>query len=540
MRYISLVILFFHLSAQAQEWEIIDPEQIYYYGRSDSSGTVNSMRVEYSYSDSQYTYYSFHDNYIQQKDTCVQYYEETNEFWFPSDSICEYYYHDKGSLLGKTVAVDDSGNYWFNNFNNRIRPFAQQGEEWIFDEENDWNAVVGNTEATFSFGIPDSLKKIHIYANDTTLVDSIILSRNNGLFHLPFKDSTYFYCTGIQSNMNSDRMPRFEELFDMQLGDVLVFKHRHSEMVDIEPAGMITTARLEVISIDSVDGHEVYNCSMATRKQIFDQIIGISNGNTLATAEIQYDPYELYASSYSYPGEIAPMKLQTDVMNIDWWSPYLAPNGLDSIHAHNLNSSMRILNYGDVSSGLISSNFLSGGSNTTHTKLMIKGLNENYYTYPPFVSFASEQFEDVEARMDEGFDIEYFYYGMTFQEGLGLTYMGLFIFEAGESLKLIGAKRGEEIYGIVPSAAQILSTEEIELDLNIQAYPNPSSGIVKIDIEQTQPVGLKVYGMDGRLIRERELYFGINEIDISELQDQIYLFEYRTGKTISTERIIKL
>ena len=60
-----------------------------------------------------------------------------------------------------------------------------------------------------------------------------------------------------------------------------------------------------------------------------------------------YDPNLLYGEVYSYPGEIAPMKMQSNIMNIGYWDTGIAPTGMESFGFDSLFSSM---NYIDLDS----------------------------------------------------------------------------------------------------------------------------------------------------------------------------------------------
>ena len=526
----------------SQDWELIDPDQIYYYGRSDSSGCTNTMRVDSVVNDNELTHYYFHDNYIRYKDTCIYYQDEVSGIWFPSDSVCHYYPVNQGSLLGKKVSIDNDANYYFNDNNNLIRPFADLGEEWVYDVEFELTAKVMEISSTFSLGIPDSLKVIHIFENDSILIDSVILSRNNGLHHFPLNDSVYFEETGIQSNMNGDRIPRFEDLYQMTQGDVLVFRHFHSEVVNIGTAGVETTARLEVISVDTLNGHPIFNCSMATRKRYFDYESNIFFSNTISTAEIVFDPYTLYKDAYSFPGEISKMVFATDFMNIGYFSMNPVPQGFQEFgfQLMTFNASMQFGNYNGFNSSFIQSNYINSGNINGLKKVMWKGGNEFANSYPPFVSTASSNMLEHEARIDEGTVATFFYFNNAFQEDFGITYMGQFQFEAGEYIKLIGAKKNNINYGFVPSASVLLSQDEWEEEIIVKTYPNPCGDHIYISNEVLDQLDLRIISSDGRLLGIHQIPFGQIKVDLSTYEDGVLLFQYTSQNNRRTERIIRI
>lgn len=82
----------------------------------------------------------------------------------------------------------------------------------------------------------------------------------------------------------------------------------------------------------------------------------------------------------------------------------------------------------------------------------------------------------------------------------------------------------------------ILSNSNFEANkLNI--YPNPSSGIFTINSEEVLDV--KVYDLIGKLIYSNKVNSGINQIDISNYSNGMYLLQYSTtsGKTDSMKLI---
>src|SRR5690606_5973127 len=82
----------------------------------------------------------------------------------------------------------------------------------------------------------------------------------------------------------------------------------------------------------------------------------------------------------------------------------------------------------------------------------------------------------------------------------------------------------------------VLSNSNFETNkLNI--YPNPSNGIFTINSEEV--LDIKVYDLIGKLIYSNKVNSGINQIDISNYSNGIYLLQYSTtsGKTNSMKLI---
>lgn len=73
---------------------------------------------------------------------------------------------------------------------------------------------------------------------------------------------------------------------------------------------------------------------------------------------------------------------------------------------------------------------------------------------------------------------------------------------------------------------------------DISVYPNPTSGLVNIVVNNT--VYLQVYDAQGRLMKEAQLTGSFNELDLSDVNRGVYILHFRSeGNIINTIRIIK-
>jgi uncharacterized protein (TIGR02145 family) len=86
-----------------------------------------------------------------------------------------------------------------------------------------------------------------------------------------------------------------------------------------------------------------------------------------------------------------------------------------------------------------------------------------------------------------------------------------------------------------------LTTQKDESDYQneIKIYPNPAINRVYIDCTSRQKIKMQIYNMIGECVRQRELHYGTNDIDISSLSKGIYVI-HLTGedKTIQ-QKLIK-
>lgn len=86
-------------------------------------------------------------------------------------------------------------------------------------------------------------------------------------------------------------------------------------------------------------------------------------------------------------------------------------------------------------------------------------------------------------------------------------------------------------------ALETLNTNEFSITDNVKVYPNPSTGIFTIAIENEATV--KVYDMLGKEIYTNTVKTGTTNIDISNYQSGIYLLNVITENGSVTKKIIK-
>lgn len=72
-----------------------------------------------------------------------------------------------------------------------------------------------------------------------------------------------------------------------------------------------------------------------------------------------------------------------------------------------------------------------------------------------------------------------------------------------------------------------------ENSLAIDVYPNPTDGIICIDIEDLERI--EVYAINGQFIKE----FSSSEINITELNEGTYLLKVFTSSGWVTKQIVK-
>ena len=86
------------------------------------------------------------------------------------------------------------------------------------------------------------------------------------------------------------------------------------------------------------------------------------------------------------------------------------------------------------------------------------------------------------------------------------------------------------------------SLTETLLEKSISIYPNPTEGLLKINIsgwETTDKCNFKVYSLKGSLIQEITVVSSITEINLGNEPDGIYLLNIELNESKSSWKIIK-
>ncbi len=93
----------------------------------------------------------------------------------------------------------------------------------------------------------------------------------------------------------------------------------------------------------------------------------------------------------------------------------------------------------------------------------------------------------------------------------------------------------EEIY--IGTFNTINST--IKNEYRIHCYPNPSEGLINIQIENPDNAKMKIINTSGQLMLNKELNTELEQIDISEYPKGVYFIRVKSEKSIFIEKIIK-
>ncbi|MCT4560938.1 MAG: GEVED domain-containing protein [Crocinitomicaceae bacterium] len=87
--------------------------------------------------------------------------------------------------------------------------------------------------------------------------------------------------------------------------------------------------------------------------------------------------------------------------------------------------------------------------------------------------------------------------------------------------------------------ADNVGIEEIELNASLKLYPNPTKGIFTLSTDQIEAQVAVISDLNGKVVRQIVLSDNETKIDISELEDGVYLLTVNTSHRSLVARIVK-
>ncbi len=122
-----------------------------------------------------------------------------------------------------------------------------------------------------------------------------------------------------------------------------------------------------------------------------------------------------------------------------------------------------------------------------------------------------------------------------------------------ENMNVTVYYQGQLIYGIEPNSSsnivantisnKLLNADDLNSKLggNWAIYPNPANNFINLSIHETpaQNAAVKVYNLEGKLLRTHQLIYPVTTINIETLPKGIYLLNCINGKSIENKKFIK-
>ena len=214
-------LLFFCLLAPlglfAQNWMPIVPGETYHYRLPDSTHITHTIRVD--------SVKNVGGDSVFYLNRVLRWHEFPDDWFFPTDTFLVPF-RNQGQFLGKMMTKTANGELIFHTENFLfdttfiIRPLANIGESWLAIPGENISATVISVIQGEVLGEPDSLKTIQ-FDNGAEWV----ISQNHGLVRCPdfYTNNLSVNLSGLETKGLGDRLYKFEEFFDFNVGDVLEY-----------------------------------------------------------------------------------------------------------------------------------------------------------------------------------------------------------------------------------------------------------------------------------------------------------------------------
>jgi hypothetical protein len=480
-KHIILLVLFFPVFAFSQNWNLFNINQKSYYAKIENNITIAETFKP--------------DSLIEESGRVVLYFNRkiglSEECY---NNIIGYIYEwsaeKNPDLIDSLVYIGDSILYITDYQLTQKDTFLfltniEPGESWFTTENNILITCTGKTVQDV-FGIEDSVKIFNIH---TDLYDDVefILSKSFGLIKfIPFWKFTYpstIYNFELFYNLigyitENEKIgyvqPEFKDYFHLHQGDKLFWKY-YSFYWDSQYTWVESTEYY----IDSL----IY--SFLSEDSVF---------------------YSINRKVYSENGVlINNHEFSRIYTNKDYGNFFNAPTSF-LCYSHKDS-------YSDYSE-VYNTNTLKVNFNDTDTSSSFS------YIFNGFL------LDTTNCSNSEVFD---WCYSERFSTNVGLFNQSTFFYDGNSDLSIRGSIIDGIIYGNTTIPTEIDKIENF--DFNI--YPNPTTGIIKIDAE-FEIKNIKIFDILGKLIIET----AEKEIDLSSYSKGIYLVKIETQDKIKTYKIL--
>ena len=211
------VFLLFSCCLFAQNWWPVKTGETYHYRLPDSTHITHSIRVD--------SVRTQNGDSVFYMNRVLKTYVIPGEPLLGEDSVWITLYK-QGQFLCQTMTKKPDGSLVFDAQNYFIDtsivvyPNASQGDSWLAVADGNITAIVTSVIEGFVLSIPDSLKTIQ-FSNGAKWV----ISKRHGLVSAPdfSTNSPIVTLSGLENQGLGDRLYRFEDFFDFQLGDIFEY-----------------------------------------------------------------------------------------------------------------------------------------------------------------------------------------------------------------------------------------------------------------------------------------------------------------------------
>lgn len=474
-RIIALSLLNLPLILFAQNWQPVNPGRISFYSNDDSGLMDHTVMVD-SVSTLQGHEVFYMNTTIGSCDTC-----ETPVPCFGNAG--EMYVSGLPGIFAKDVHHLDNGIYWFRDTAQFvIHALAQTGQSWVYDTAANITAEVTETAYQELFQqVMDSLKVISLSNGQ-----ELMLSKNFGLIVFPAAPGdveSYTLC-GFSDSSGKFGLtpPDFQEIFDVQVGDVFQYTGYEGNGSYPPPNSDFYTLKKEITAVSQTDSSVTISSDYIKRYTMSGTV---HTGNDEMTYYDQPDflPLQLPGTHYNICQDT---QTYFELCSNDEQF-YMEINHLFCPH---LNQVKAIGNY-------------QKGEYWDFPVVLLKCENQS----PQLVDFGSG---DV------------FSYGWAYAPGLGMVAKSEYVFEYFNDYDIEGYIKEADTVGVITPDEVLLDVNTPAREAAFELFPNPADG--EFMVRADRPIGeLSISTLDGKLVYAARVQANEIQIPTDQLKPGLYL-----------------
>jgi hypothetical protein len=378
---------------------------------------------------------------------------------------CNYFYSiKKPDFLGFYMLNDNDSIFTFVGRETFVlKPLLQPGESWLYNNID--SAKINSVEERLFDGINDSVKVVTINNSDT-----LILSKSFGIIEFPEKlRSNQHRQIGIEDVYGEQEID-FWDIYNFNVGDIFQYHYSHSHS-----DGPYDIEYYQITILDKEIGIDYYQYEV--NKKSHDVLVGTYSdfNTTLTFNETNNLLYNHTGSWFPEQNNIAPNPsiLSKFHQRINQSEIQVKFDAKARVHSNIISNSWDCLSL--VNDSLVYSN-------------------------------------------SSGCEVDIIYV-----PGLGNTKFYEHSFETSKSLTLTAHNIGNGNVGDFKPTSYYTSTKELmEINEIISFSPNPSNGVLQIELKQNAEVYLQLYNVLGQLILDKSIKHN-STLSIKNISPGVYL-----------------
>lgn len=374
------------------------------------------------------------------------------------------------------------------------------GQTRLFDSSQHIISTLLKRRDTVIFSQPDSVQLFKLSSGDT-----VILSKSHGFLYFPnsYGNQNGYTLKGIENaSVQGDKFPAFPDFFNFNTGNIFQYATAYDQYFFFPPVLKQGIKKITILSKQVLQDTFVYSA----RVQTLDSAWVAGNPATYFykdTIEIIRYIDSLAHFTNAYPAQ----KL---IVNSYYPYHYDTTNIINQLAVSKDTQSLYVKSFGNAC------------YSAAHTVFPYSYAAPLDTINPLLYLISSETMAGMEAK-----------------EGLGITSNTYYTNDMYVAQCLTAYVKENDTTGLIYPDTQLSAIAKKQNEVsNISIYPNPAKDLLYIHTDSETPAVSEIYDNLGRTIVSQQLTHTSNQIDVSSLQNGIYLIKISNKQHSISKKII--